>query len=411
MEMKVPEPLQGFETRAIHAGQAPESLTGAVSVPIFQTSTYAQEALGRPHQGIYEYARTENPTRKALETCLASLEEGTYGLAFASGMAAMNNLMQLLKSGDHVIVSDDVYGGTWRLFTKVMQKFGLSFDFVDTSDSAKLEPKVRPNTRMLWIETPTNPLLKITDLEAAAAFARRHQIISVVDNTFLTPWNQRPLTKGIDVVVHSATKYLGGHSDVVLGILATRSKEIFEHQKFHQNAVGAVCGPFDAWLVLRGIKTLALRMERHAQNAQVLAELCRAHEAVEHVYYPGMPHHPQYALARKQMRTPGGMISFVLRGGLPAARAFMESLQVFILAESLGGVESLADHPAIMTHASLPPERRAELGITDGLIRLSVGIETIDDLRADLSRGLEAAVSASAQTGRSANQRESTRTV
>ncbi|NDD26660.1 MAG: cystathionine gamma-synthase [Proteobacteria bacterium] len=381
----------GFETRAIHAGQAPEGLTGAVSVPIFQTSTYAQEALGKPYQGIYEYARTENPTRKALETCIASLEGGEYGLAFSSGLAATNNLMNLLKAGDHVIVGDDVYGGTYRLFTRVFEKFGLTFDFVDTADAAALESRVRPNTRMLWIETPTNPLLKLTDLEAAAAFCRRHNLISVVDNTFMSPYNQRPLEAGIDIVVHSATKYLGGHSDVVLGLMATRSKEIFENQKFHQNAVGAVCGPFDAFLVMRGLKTLAVRMERHAANATILAGLLSAHEGVERVYYPGLPSDPQHALAKRQMRTSGGMISFVVRGGLEAARAFMESLKIFTLAESLGGVESLADHPAIMTHASIPPARRAELGITDGLVRLSVGIESIDDLRADVTQALEAA--------------------
>lgn len=393
MEMKSDADLTslGFETRAIHAGQAPEGLTGAVSVPIFQTSTYAQEALGKPYQGIYEYARTENPTRKALETCIASLEGGEYGLAFSSGLAATNNLMNLLKAGDHVIVGDDVYGGTYRLFTRVFEKFGLTFDFVDTADVAALESRVRPNTRMLWIETPTNPLLKLTDLEAAAAFCRRHNLISVVDNTFMSPYNQRPLEAGIDIVVHSATKYLGGHSDVVLGLMATRSKEIFENQKFHQNAVGAVCGPFDAFLVMRGLKTLAVRMERHAANATALAGLLSAHEGVERVYYPGLPSDPQHALAKRQMRTAGGMISFVVRGGLEAARAFMESLKIFTLAESLGGVESLADHPAIMTHASIPPARRAELGITDGLVRLSVGIESIDDLRADVTQALEAA--------------------
>ena len=393
MEMKSDADLTslGFETRAIHAGQAPEGLTGAVSVPIFQTSTYAQEALGKPYQGIYEYARTENPTRKALETCIASLEGGEYGLAFSSGLAATNNLMNLLKAGDHVIVGDDVYGGTYRLFTRVFEKFGLTFDFVDTADAAALESRVRPNTRMLWIETPTNPLLKLTDLEAAAAFCRRHNLISVVDNTFMSPYNQRPLEAGIDIVVHSATKYLGGHSDVVLGLMATRSKEIFENQKFHQNAVGAVCGPFDAFLVMRGLKTLAVRMERHAANATILAGLLSAHEGVERVYYPGLPSDPQHALAKRQMRTSGGMISFVVRGGLEAARAFMESLKIFTLAESLGGVESLADHPAIMTHASIPPARRAELGITDGLVRLSVGIESIDDLRADVTQALEAA--------------------
>jgi cystathionine gamma-lyase len=302
--------------------------------------------------------------------------------------------MNLLRAGDHVLVGDDVYGGTYRLFTRVFEKFGLSFDFVDTSDAAELERQVRPNTRMVWIESPTNPLLKLTDLEAVAAMAKRRDLISVVDNTFLSPYNQRPLALGVDVVVHSATKYLGGHSDVVLGIMATRSKEIHENQKFHQNAVGAVCGPFDAWLVLRGIKTLALRMERHGANAAALAEMLEGHPMVERVYYPGLASHPQHALARRQMRTFGGMISFVVRGGLPAARAFMESLRIFTLAESLGGVESLADHPAIVTHASIPPERRAELGITDGLVRLSVGVESLDDLRGDIRHALEAAARA-----------------
>lgn len=386
----------GFETRAIHAGQAPEGLTGAVSVPIFQTSTYAQEALGKPYQGIYEYARTENPTRKALEACLASLEDGEYGLAFSSGLAASMNLMNLLKAGDHVIVGDDVYGGTYRLFTRVYEKFGLSYDFVDTSNAGALATALRPNTRMIWVETPTNPLLKLTDLETIAAFARQHNLISVVDNTFSSPYNQRPLSAGIDVVVHSATKYLGGHSDVVLGIIATRSQAIYENQKFHQNAVGAVCGPFDAFLVMRGLKTLAIRMECHARNARALAELLSAHPGVERVYYPGLPQHPQHALATRQMRTPGGMISFVVRGGLAGAKAFMESLRIFTLAESLGGVESLADHPAIMTHASIPPARRAELGISDGLVRLSVGIESLEDLRTDVLQALEAAARATA---------------
>lgn len=396
MAVEVNSPY-GFETLAIHAGQSPEPHTGAVTVPIFQTSTYAQEALGRPYQGKYEYARTENPTRGALEACLAALEGGAHGLAFASGLAAISNLMNLLKAGDHVLVGDDVYGGTYRLFVRVMEKFGLQFDFVDASRLEVLEAHRKPNTRMLWIETPTNPLLKLVDLEMAVGFAKRHGLISVVDNTFLSPYFQRPLAVGIDVVVHSATKYLGGHSDVVLGVMATNSKEIHENQKFHQNAVGAVPGPFDAWLVMRGLKTLAVRMERHASNAAALAEYLEAQPAVERVIYPGLPSHPQHALAQRQMRGFGGMISIVLRGGLPAARAFMESLKLFTLAESLGGVESLADHPAIMTHASIPAPRRAELGISDGLVRLSVGIETLADLRADLQQALQASVAVPAR--------------
>jgi len=394
----------GFDTLAIHAGQDPEPITGAVTVPIFQTSTYAQEALGEPRQGIYEYARTVNPTRTALEACLAALEDGTYGLAFSSGLAASSNLMNLLEAGDHVLVGDDVYGGTYRLFVRVMEKFGISFDFVDTGDVAALERHVKPETRMLWIETPTNPLLKLTDLDAVAAFARKHKLISVVDNTFMSPRFQRPLRHGIDVVVHSATKYLGGHSDVVCGVIATRSTEIFENQKFHQNAVGAVPGPHDAWLVLRGLKTLSVRMERHEANALALARRLEAHEMVERVFYPGLESHPQHALAKKQMSGFGGMISFVVRGGLPAARAFMESLKLFTLAESLGGVESLADHPAVMTHASIPPERRAELGISDGLVRLSVGIETLDDLQRDVEQGLHAAA-ARPQSGSASEDR------
>ncbi|MBM3462633.1 MAG: cystathionine gamma-synthase [Armatimonadetes bacterium] len=384
-------PRYGFETLAIHAGQDPEATTGAVTTPIFQTSTYAQEGLGKPFQGKYEYSRTENPTRGALEECIAALEGGSHGLAFSSGMAATANLMNLLKAGDHMLCGDDVYGGTYRLFVRVMEKFGIQTEFVDLSDAAALERHRRPNTRMLWIETPTNPLLKLADLEACAGFAKRHNIISVVDNTFMTPYFQRPLEYGIDVVVHSATKYLGGHSDVVNGVLVTSSKEIYDNQKFHQNAVGAVPGPLDAWLVLRGLKTLAVRMQRHEENARALAAMLAEHEAVESVYYPGLPAHPQHALAKKQMRGFGGMISFVIRGGLEAARAFMERLRLFTLAESLGGVESLADHPAIMTHASIPAARRAELGISDGLIRLSVGIETQDDLANDLEQAFEAA--------------------
>ena len=380
-----------FETLAIHAGQEPEPITGAVSVPIFQTSTYAQQGLGQPRQG-YDYARTKNPTRLAYETCAAALSGAKHGLAFSSGMAATNNCMYLLKSGDGIVCGDDVYGGTYRFLSRVMDKFEVSTTYVDTSDLEAVERAIAPNSRMLWVETPTNPLLKLSDIRALADLAHRHGMLLVVDNTFMTPYFQRPLELGADVVVHSATKYLGGHSDVIGGLLLTNDDEIFETMKFHQKSVGAVPGPFDCWLALRGLKTLAIRMEAHQRNAKRLAEFLATHSAVEQVIYPGLESHPQYELGKRQMSGSGGMISFLVKGGLDAAKRLLESTKLFFLAESLGGVESLIEHPGIMTHASIPPERRAEMGIADGLIRISVGIENYDDLKADLAAALEAAM-------------------
>ncbi len=384
------QPLS-FETLAIHAGQDPEPVTGAVVVPIYQTSTYAQEGLGKPRHG-FEYSRTDNPTRRAYETCLAALEGARHGLAFASGMAATATCAHLLKAGDEVLCSDDVYGGTFRFFTRVMEKFGVTTRYVDTSDLEATRRALTDRTRMLWVETPTNPMLKLSDLTALAGIARDAGAYLAVDNTFMTPYLQNPLKLGADVVVHSATKYLGGHSDVVGGALLTNNDSIYETLKFHQNAIGAVPGPFDCWLVMRGLKTLALRMDRHCQNAHALSEFLAAHPQVAQVHYPGLPSHPHYLLARAQMRGFGGMISFEVKGGLESARKLVQSTRLFFLAESLGGVESLIEHPAIMTHASLPPERRAALGISDGLIRLSVGIENLTDLRADLEQALNAAL-------------------
>lgn len=383
-----------LETLAIHAGQDPEAMTGAVTVPIFQTSTYAQEGLGKPRQG-YEYSRTDNPTRKAYEQCFAALEGARFGIAFASGMAATNNCMYLLNSGDEVLVSDDVYGGTFRFFTKVMSKFGVRAHFVNTSDLAAVEKHLNPNIKLVWIESPTNPLLKLTDIAAVCRLAKSHGALVVVDNTFMSPAFQRPLELGADIVMHSATKYLGGHSDLVGGVLATNSEEINQQMRFHQNAVGAIPGPFDCWLALRGLKTLAVRMQAHARNAQAIAQFLEAHPAVRKVIYPGLASHPQHALAQKQMHGFGGMISFEIKGGLEEAKTLVESTHLFLLAESLGGVESLIELPAIMTHASIPAQRRHEMGIADGLIRISVGIENIDDLKADLGQALAKAVSGS----------------
>ncbi len=379
-----------FETRAIHDGQAPDPATGAVIPPIYQTSTYAQPAPGA-HTG-YEYSRTGNPTRTALETCLASLEEGTYGLAFASGMAAITTVAYLLKPGDHVVAPDDVYGGTYRLFTRVLQRYGLRASFVDMTQIAHLEAAMEPTTRMVVVETPTNPYLKILDIRSIAELAHARKARVVVDNTFASPYFQRPLTLGADVVVHSTTKYLGGHSDVIGGALVTANKEIYETLKFHQNAVGAVPGPMDCWLVLRGIKTLAVRMERHAASAMTLAQFLRTHPAVAKVFYPGLPDHPGHALARQQMGGFGGMLSCVLRGGMEAAREVAGATKLFTLAESLGGVESLIDHPATMTHASLAG---SPLQVDGGLLRLSVGLEHARDLEEDLALALQRVAGAS----------------
>jgi cystathionine gamma-lyase len=378
-----------IETLAIHAGQAPDPTTGAVMTPVYLTSTYVQDGPGG-HKG-FEYSRTRNPTRDALEGCLAAIEGGAHGLAFASGLAATDAVLHLLSAGDHVVHSDDVYGGTFRIFDKVYRRHGLTFDAVDMTDPARVARALRPETRLVWIESPTNPMLKLVDLAAIATIARSHGARTVVDNTFATPYFQRPLALGIDVVVHSTTKYLNGHSDVVGGAVVTSDDELHARLRFLQNAVGGVPSPMDAFLVLRGLKTLPVRMERHAQNALAVARFLEGHPQVERVIYPGLPSHPQHALARTQMSGFGGMLTFVLRGGLPAATAFLRAVRLFSCAESLGGVESLIEHPAIMTHASVPPPIRAALGIDDGLIRVSVGLEAADDLVADLTRGFEAA--------------------
>jgi cystathionine gamma-lyase len=378
-----------FETLAIHAGQSPDPTTGAIMTPVYLTSTYVQESPG-VHKG-YEYSRTQNPTRHALQDCLAALEGARHGLAFASGLAATDAILHLLEAGDHVVASDDVYGGTFRIFDKVYRRHGLSFSYVDMSDPANVERALTPRTKLVWIESPTNPMLKIVDLAAVAAIARAHGARTVVDNTFATPYFQKPLAHGIDVVAHSTTKYLNCHSDVIGGAVATNDPELHDRLKFLQNAVGGVPSPLDSFLVLRGLKTLHVRMDRHAENALAVARFLEAHPQVERVTYPGLPSHPQHALAQRQMTGFGGMLTFVIRGGLGAARAFLENVRIFACAESLGGVESLIEHPAIMTHASVPRETREALGIADGLIRVSAGIERADDLLADLERGLAAA--------------------
>ncbi len=378
-----------FETLVVHAGQPPDPRTGAVMQPIYLSSTFAQEGPGR-HKG-WEYSRSGNPTRDALEACYAALEGARHGFAFASGLAASDAVLHLLSAGDHVLASDDVYGGTFRILDKVHRRHGIAFDQVDMTDLAAVERAFRPATRMVWIETPTNPLLKVCDVAAVARLARARGAISVVDNTFATPCFQRPLELGADLAVHSATKYLNGHSDVVGGAAMTSDDGLAERLRFVQNAAGAVPSPFDCYLVLRGLKTLSVRMARHEEGAQRIARWLEGHAQVERVHYPGLASHRQHELARRQMGGFGGMISFVIRGGLPAARAFLEAVRVFACAESLGGVESLIEHPAIMTHASIPAEQRAALGIADGLIRVSVGIEHADDLVADLERGFAAA--------------------
>lgn len=381
----------GFATRAIHAGQQPDPTTGAIMTPIYATSTYVQDSPG-VHKG-YEYSRTHNPTRKALEACLADLENAAHGFAFASGMAATATILDLLDAGSHVIAGDDLYGGTYRLFENVRRRSaGLSFSFVDFADMDAVAAAIRPETRMIWVESPTNPLLKVVDLEAVAQLARRHGLISVCDNTFASPWVQRPVDLGIDVVVHSTTKYLNGHSDVVGGAAVvsgdTPFTDLAERIGYLLNAAGGVQGPFDAFLVLRSLKTLPLRMERHCANAMAVASWLERHPKIARVLYPGLASHPQHELAKRQMTGFGGMVTAVIDGGLAAARSFLERTQVFALAESLGGVESLVEHPAIMTHASIPAEVRARLGIDDGLVRLSVGVEDIDDLIADLDQAL-----------------------
>lgn len=382
----------GFGTRAIHAGQAPDPSTGAVMQPIYATSTYVQSSPG-VHQG-YEYSRTQNPTRMAWERCLADLEGGRHGFAFASGMAAIATILELLDAGSHVVAMDDLYGGSGRLFNRVRTRSaGLGFSYADLSQPGALEASLQDDTRMVWVETPTNPMLKLVDIEPVAARAHEHGALVVVDNTFASPWGQRPLELGADIVVHSATKYLNGHSDVVGGVVAVRDAGLAEQLAFLQNSIGAIAGPFDSFLTLRGVKTLALRMERHNASALAIARWLEGRGDVGRVIYPGLESHPQHELARRQMAGGGGIVSFDIAGGLPAARRFMERCRLFALAESLGGVESLVNHPAIMTHASVPAETRARLGIGDSLIRLSVGIEDCDDLIADLDQALASAVS------------------
>jgi len=377
----------GFATRAIHVGQDPDPATGAVIVPIYQTSTYAQSEVG-VHKG-YDYSRTANPTRAALEACLASLDNGRFGLAFASGMAAEDTLLHLFESGDHVVACDDVYGGTFRLFRRVLERAGLRFTFVDATQIDNVEAALEAHTRLIWIESPTNPLLKLIDIQRIAEVAHARGILVAVDNTFASPYCQRPLELGADVVHYSTTKYLGGHSDVVGGALVTSDEQLAERLRFLQNAVGGVPGAFDSWLVLRGVKTLALRMRQHSANALEVGCFLQQHRRVKRVYYPGLASHPQHVLARKQMVGGfGGMLSFEVEGGVAAAREVARRTRLFTLAESLGGVESLIELPALMTHASLPAERRAATGIDDGLIRLSVGIEEAEDLIADLNQAL-----------------------
>jgi cystathionine beta-lyase len=378
-----------LSTRVIHGGQQMDPATGAVMPPIYATSTYAQRAPGE-HQG-FEYSRTQNPTRFAYERCIANLESGQRGFAFASGMAAISTVLDLLQSGDHVLVMDDVYGGTYRLFSNVRQhSAGLQFSFVDMTDLQAIEKAIKTNTRMIWVESPSNPLLKICDLKSIARIAQKHGLLSCVDNTFATPIIQRPLEMGFDIVVHSATKYLSGHSDIVSGVAVVGDNgELSQKLGYLQNAVGAIAGPFDSFLALRGIKTLALRMQRHHDNALELANWLEKHPLIERVYYPGLASHPQHALAKQQMSLFGGMISVVLRGSLQETKQMLSRCQIFTLAESLGGVESLIEQPAIMTHASIPKETREQLGISDSLIRLSVGIEDIEDLKADLQQALK----------------------
>jgi cystathionine beta-lyase/cystathionine gamma-synthase len=378
---------RGFATRAIHAGQPPEPRTGAVAVPIFQTSTYLYKELGE-HTG-YEYARVQNPTREALEENVAALEEGATGHAFASGMAAIATLMTSLRAGDHVVASRTVYGGTYRFFTKILERFGLEFSWVDSSDLAAVEAAFRPHTKMLYLETPTNPLMEITDLRAAAALAHARGAKVVVDNTFLSPYLQRPLTLGADYVVHSTTKFLNGHSDSIGGVVVCREAADGEWLAFASKSMGAILSPFDSFLILRGIKTLPVRMERHEANARAIVERLVASPKVERVFYPGLPSHPGHAIQAAQASGFGAMITFEL-GSYAAAKRLLDRFEVMSLAESLGGVETLISHPASMTHASIPAEERAKIGITDGLVRISVGIESLDDLLADLERGLAA---------------------
>jgi cystathionine gamma-lyase len=378
----------GLATRAIHAGQSPDPTTGAIMPPIYQTSTYVQESPG-VHKG-YEYSRSQNPTRMAYERCVADLESGTQGYAFASGLAGIATILDLFDSGAHIIASDDLYGGSYRLFKRVRERSaGLRFSFVNMADPAAIEAAIRPETKLIWIETPSNPMLNLIDLDAVAQIAHRHGVIAAADNTFATPVVQRPIEHGFHLVMHSATKYLNGHSDMVGGVVVVGDHpELAERLAFLHNAVGAIQGPFDSFLALRGLKTLPLRLRQHCQSALAVAEWLEKHPKIDRVFYPGLASHPQHALARRQMEGFGGMVTMTLKGGLDEARRFLERCHLFALAESLGGVESLIEHPAIMTHASIPPDQRAALGISDSLCRLSVGIEDVDDLIGDLAAAL-----------------------
>lgn len=375
-----------FSTKAIHAGQEPDPTTGAIMTPIYQTSTYAQSGLGE-HKG-FEYARTGNPTRSALETCIASLEDGAYGLAFASGMAAESAVLSLLNADDHIIACDDLYGGTYRMFERILRRYGIETSYVPVNNVAEYEKALRPTTRLIWLETPTNPLLRLADIQAVAQIAHAQNALVVVDNTFSTPYFQQPLHLGADIVVHSTTKYMNGHSDLVGGAVVTNDESLYQALQFQQNAAGAVPGPFDAWLTLRGIKTLAVRMRQHEENARAVASFLQEHPRVERVYYPGLASHPDYELARRQMSGFGGMVSFQFKGVLADVDRVVRRFNVFTFAESLGGVESLVCHPATMTHGSIPKNVREPRGVTDTLLRLSVGIEDSEDLLADLDQAL-----------------------
>ncbi len=375
-----------FETRAIHAGQPSDPVSGAITPPIYQTSTYEQEELGK-NKG-YIYARTHNPTRTALEQCIASLENGKYGLAYPSGIAACNSIASLLRSGDHVILGDDIYGGVYRLFETVISDFGIQTSYVNLTDLSAVAEAIRPNSKLIWLESPTNPTLKLADIEALSGLARKRGLITVVDNTFATPCFQRPLDLGADIVIHSTTKYLNGHADVIGGALVTSSADLYTRLQTHQNAVGSVPGPFDCFLVLRGIKTLSLRVREHERNATAVAKFLETHPAVEAVYYPGLPSHRQFDLAKKQQTGFGGIVSFVVKGGLEGARQLINGVKLFALAESLGGSRSLICHPSTMTHKPIPREIQEERGITQGLLRLSVGLENAEDLKEDLAQAL-----------------------
>ena len=387
--MKSKKNTQGFATKAIHSGQEPDPSTGAIIGPIYTSSTYVQESPGE-HKG-FDYSRTSNPTRKALEICMTDLEEGGQGFAFSSGMAATATVLELLDTGDHIISMDDLYGGTYRLFENVRKRSsGLEFSYSNLSSLEGLESLLKPNSRMIWVESPSNPLLKIVDLEKVSAFAKKHNLISVCDNTFCSSYVQKPLNLGFDVVLHSATKYLNGHSDVIGGLVVSSQEreDLAEQLAFLSNSIGSIMSPFDSFLVLRSLKTLAVRMEKHCENAFEIARFLEEHEAIEKIYYPGLSNHPNHEIAKKQMNGFGGMITIVLKGGLKTATTFLERTKIFALAESLGGVESLIEHPALMTHASVPTEVRKDLGIEDGLVRLSVGIESLEDLLDDLNQAL-----------------------